>query len=50
MLAATLIPFFAVLMYRYWGGLGMALYLLYAALCLAPSVSKAYRKKKGGTI
>lgn len=48
MLAALLIPFFAVLMYRYWGSLGMALYLAFAALCLAPSVAKAYRMKKGG--
>lgn len=48
MLAALLIPFFAVLMYRYWGILGMTLYLAYAALCLAPSVAKVYRIKKGG--
>lgn len=48
MLAALLIPFFAVMMYRYWGSLGMALYFAYAAICLAPSATKAYRIKKGG--
>lgn len=49
MLASLLIPFFAVLMYRYWGSLGMVLYLAFAALCLSPSVAKAYRMRKGGT-
>lgn len=48
MLAALLIPFFAVLMYRCWGWIGMTLYLVYAALCFSPSVAEAYRIKKGG--
>lgn len=48
MLAATVASFFAVLMYRYWGWLGMVIYLAYATLCFAPSAIKAYRMWKGG--
>lgn len=48
MLAVAVASFFAVLMYRYWGWLGTALYLAYAALCFAPTATQAYRMWKGG--
>lgn len=50
MLAAILIPAFAALMYLFWGWLGMILYLIYAVVCLIPSVIKYRKLKKEGKL
>ena len=48
--AAILIPTFAAMMYRFWGWLGMTLYLLFAVVCLIPSVIKYRKLKKEGKL
>lgn len=50
MLATILIPTFAALMFHYWGWLGMTLYLLFAGLCLYPSVVKYRKLRKEGKL
>lgn len=50
MLAAILIPAFAALMYLCWGWIDMILYLIYAVVCLIPSVIKYRKLKKEGKL
>lgn len=50
MLAAILIPTFAVMMHLFWGWIGMALYLIFAGLCLMPSVVKYRKMRKEGKL
>lgn len=42
--AAVVIGLFALMNYIYWGWLGLVLYLLFAALCMAPAVIALIKK------
>lgn len=48
--AAVLIPYLASNMYLLWGWIGMALYLIFAAACLMPSVVKYRKMRKEGKL